>query len=145
MLALALVLVLSLALVLALVLVLVLVLVLMLMALALALALAQARPASPEASAAEPGEPGSPAMAGELQRHFDGMLERDGMREYAEEHPAPLLADGRLDPRFRVHKRSPFGSGNDHTVGGLDCEMLPAVKPQRCIPPHTQRRRQSVG
>jgi len=103
--------------------------------LALALVPALALLGSAEASAAEPGEPGSPAMAGELQRHFDGMLERNGMREYAEEHPAPLLADGGLDPRFRVHKRSPFGSGNDHTVGGgLDCEVLPAVKPQRCAP-----------
>eukprot|EP01045_Picozoa_sp_COSAG04_P002901 COSAG04_NODE_110_length_25928_cov_18.966782_32_plen_119_part_00 len=113
------------------------------LALVLALALALALPASPEASAAEPG---SPAMAGELQRHFDGMLERDGMREYAEEHPAPLLADGGLDPRFRVHKRSPFGSGNDHTVGGgLDCEVLPAVKPQRCAPTHTARCQPTVG
>ncbi len=91
-------------------------------------------------------------MHAALQAVFDDGLAAAGAAEYGLTHQGPLRPDGTINlvgqggidgqaGGFRVHKRSPFGSGVDHTMDedGIDFIELPEVKPAKYIDPHAEQ------
>lgn len=91
-------------------------------------------------------------MHAALQAVFDDGLVAAGAEDYGSQHQGPLRPDGTINlignensdgqvGGFRVHKRSPFGSGIDHTMdeGGLDFTELPEIKPATYVDPHAER------
>ena len=97
-----------------------------------------------------PDTPSITPMHAALQAVFDDGLTAAGAAEYGSQHQGPLLSDGTVNlvghgrdgdhaGGFRVHKRSPFGSGIDHTMDDFDFTKLPEIKPAKYIDPHSER------
>lgn len=98
----------------------------------------------------QPDTPSVTPMQAALQAVFDDGLASAGAAEYGSQHQGPLLSDGTINlvghgrggahaGGFRVHKRSPFGSGIDHTMDDIDFTKLPEIKPAKYIDPHSER------